>query len=265
MTRLPKLFAALILALAAAAAGAAENSTIGVVVMHGKWGSPQHYVNGLADTLRQQGFHVAVPEMPWSGRRTYDKSVEEADAEIDAEIAKLRDQGAKQIFLAGHSLGAAFALHYVTRTTINGMIAIAPGHRPEGKVYVELLGDDVKKARELAASGKNREQVWFVDLNTGNRRGNIKASVASFLSHFDPQGPMNMARNVTMVKPEVPVLWLVPTREEQPARKFVVQLYSKLPPNPGNQFAEPNSDHVQAPTAAATGIIDWIRATAAKN
>lgn len=48
-------------------------------------------------------------------------------------------------------------------------MAIAPGHRPEGKVYVELLGHDVRKARVLAASGKNDGQVWFVDLNTGNK------------------------------------------------------------------------------------------------
>ena len=98
--------------------------------MHGKWGSPQHYVKGLADTLQRLGFLVANPEMPWSGRRTYDKSVEGTDGEIDAEITKLRNQGAKQIFLAGHSLGAAYALHYATRTAVDGVVAIAPGHRP---------------------------------------------------------------------------------------------------------------------------------------
>lgn len=265
MTSLLQLFLFLAVAVVGSAAGAAEPATIGVVVMHGKWGSPQRNVSELASALQRRGFLVANPEMPWSGRRRYDKSVGEADAEIDTEMAKLRDQGAKQIFLAGHSLGAAFALHYATRTTINGIVAIAPGHRPEGKVYVELLGDDVKKARVLAASGKSDEQVWFVDLNTGNRRDRIKASVASFLSYFDPAGPMNMARNVTTVKPGVPVLWLVPAREEQQLRGGVVSLYNKLPPNPGNKFLEPESDHLQAPAVAISQIIDWILLTAGKN
>jgi pimeloyl-ACP methyl ester carboxylesterase len=248
-----------------APAAAADNAAVGVIVMHGKWGSPQGLVNGLADALQSQGFLVANPEMPWSGRRSYDKSVDGADAEIDAEIAKLRDKGAKQIFLVGHSLGAAYALHYASRTTVNGMVAIAPGHIPEGRRYTELYADEVRKARELVAAGKSDEMVWFLDFNTGNRRDRIKASAASFLSYFDPAGPMNMTRNVTTVKPGVPLLWMVPTREEQPLRDGMVSLYGNLPSNPGNQFIEPDSDHLQAPAVATPQIIDWIRAVAAKN
>lgn len=245
--------------------GASLDSTIGVVVMHGKWGSPKQHVNVLADALQNQGFLVANPEMPWSRRRSYDKGVEGADAEIDAEIAKLRSLGATQIFLAGHSLGAAFALHYAARTSVSGIIAIAPGHRPEGKVFVDMLAGDVKKARELVASQKGDELVSFIHRETGNRRESLKAGATVFLSYFDPAGPMNMTRNVTLVKPGTPVFWIVPTREEQPARGFVVAYFDKLPPNPGNKFFEPDSDHLNAPPAAALQTIDWIRTTAARN
>ena len=241
---------------------AADNANVGVVVMHGKWGSPQRLVNGLADALQREGFLVANPEMPWSGRRYYDKSIDGADAEIDAEVAQLRDKGAKQIFIVGHSLGAAYALHYASRTAVNGVAAIAPGHIPEGRRFTEMYVDDVNKARALAAAGKGDEMIWFQDLNTGNRRSNLKASAATFLSYFDPAGPLNMARNAQSIKPGTPVLWAVPKQEEQPLRDFVVRFYEKLPPNPGNKFAEPDSDHLQAPTVATAEIINWIRASA---
>ena len=259
------LLAAFLCAWTALPAAGADTAPVGVIVMHGKSGSPQYHVNGLAIALGGQGFLVAAPEMPWSRYRSYDKSVDGADAEIDAEIAKLRDRGAKQIFLVGHSLGAAYALHYASRTTVNGMVAIAPGHRPEFKRIAELLGEDIRKARELAATGKGDEMVTFLDFNTGNRRDRTTASAASFLSYFDPAGPMNMARNVTTVKPEVPVLWMVPTREEEPPRDAMVSFYGKLPPNPRNKFVEPASDHMQAPAAATSQVIDWIRAVAAGN
>ena len=41
---------------------------IGIVVMHGKGGSPGRFVNGLAEALERDGFLVANLEMPWSGR-----------------------------------------------------------------------------------------------------------------------------------------------------------------------------------------------------
>ena len=116
-------------------------------------------------------------------------------------IVVMHGKGAKQIFLAGHSLGAAHALHYATRTAVDGVVAIAPGHRPESKVFMDLLANEIKKARVLASSGKGDE---------------------------------------------------------------IVSYYGKLTPDPGHKFAEPNSDHMNAPAVATPQVIDWIRSTAAK-
>ena len=260
-----KLATTVLLLLSLAAPAKPADNTVGVVVMHGKWGSPRGAVSGLADALQNQGFLVAIPEMPWSQDRGYDKTVEQTDAETDAEIATLRNKGATRIFLAGHSLGAGYALHYASRVSVNGVIAIAPGHRPEAKVFLDLLAGDIKKARQLAATGKGNEIISFTDINSGERRAGLKASVATFLSYFDPAGPMNMERNVTIVKPGVPVLWMVPLREEPVVRGFLVSYYKKLPSHPGHKFVEPDADHLSAPAAATPQAIDWIRATAAKN
>ena len=263
MERLIKLCAGPLMALACCSTFAAA-SEIGAIVMHGKWGNPGGNMTELVHVLEREGLLVSAPEMPWSGTRLYDKTVEGVDAEIDAEIAKLRERGAKQIFVIGQSLGAAFALHYVTRAAVTGIIAIAPGHRAESPVFAKMFGSDLSKARELAAAGKGEETISFTDLNTGNRRSTLQVSANSFLSYFDPAGPLNMARNAETVKPEVPVLWLVPTREEQPARNAVVAIYSKLPKNPRTRFAEPEADHLSAPGASTQIVIDWIREIAAK-
>ena len=92
----------------------AGNESIGVVVMHGKWGNPSGKTLDLAWKLGQEGFLVVSPAMPWSDTRSYDKGVDDAMAEIDAAVKTLRDKGAKNIFIAGHSLGAAAVVRYGT-------------------------------------------------------------------------------------------------------------------------------------------------------
>ena len=49
----------------------AASSEIGVVLMHGKWGSSQSMLP-LARDLESRGYLVSNAEMPWSGRRLYD-------------------------------------------------------------------------------------------------------------------------------------------------------------------------------------------------
>jgi pimeloyl-ACP methyl ester carboxylesterase len=254
------LFFALLVTLTAHVRGA----EVGAIVMHGKWGSPERNVDALAVTLERAGFAVSVPEMPWSGRRLYDRPVETAIADTDAEVARMRNAGVKHVFVIGHSLGAAFALYYATRSIVSGIVAIAPGHRPESPGFAKLLANEVAKAKELVASGKGDEPLWFNDPNTGGRRKPLRASATIFLSYFDAAGPMNMARNVASIKPDIPVLWLVPTREEQPARDFVIKLSKALPPNAGTRFAEPEADHLSAPNAASGIIVEWIQGIVAK-
>jgi pimeloyl-ACP methyl ester carboxylesterase len=255
-----RLWIALLLALTCGVAAAAENG-IGAIVMHGKWGQPDRVIDGLAHALEREGYLVSSPEMPWSRRRLYDRTVEQADAEIDAEIAKLKARGAKQIVLVGHSLGAAYAVHYAGRTDLDAVVAVAPGHRPEAPRFAQQYVDDVKRSRELVAAGKGSETISFTDLNTGNRRDRLTATAASFVSYFDPEGPMNLGRNVAAVKATTPVLWLVPTREEAPLRQGGLLVYMSLPQNPRNRMAEPDSDHMGAPKASQGVVLEWLKKT----
>lgn len=236
----------------------ADNASVGVVLMHGKWGSPERNIDTLASTLQAKGFLVSTPEMPWSRRRSYDKSFDEAMSEVDAEVAKLRAKGAKRIVIAGHSLGAAGALAYASRRTVDAVVAISPGHIPEGKRIAALVADSVRKAKEMTVSGKGDESDSFVDFNTGNRRDNIKMSARSYLSYFDPDGPMHFARNVDTLKPGLLVLWIEPLREEQPLREILMNIYRKLSQRTDVKLLEPDADHLSAPNRAQAEVADWI-------
>jgi pimeloyl-ACP methyl ester carboxylesterase len=255
----------LLLIVWSAGAASAQNE-IGVVVLHGKWGSPQQGpVVPLVNALISEGFAVSAPEMPWSGARQYDATVEAAESEIDAAIERLRASGAKSVFVAGHSLGAAVALHYASRAKLAGIVAIAPAHRTEVGGFVKAFADDVSRARALISASKGDEIIGFTDRNTGNRRRYLRMKAVAFASYFDPAGPLNMTRNAESLGADVPLLWLVPAREEQPQRDGVVALYGTIPKNPATQFREPDADHLGAPAASAWTIIEWIRGVAGKN
>lgn len=258
-----RLVVALLLAFACQA-GTAANGEVAAILVHGKWGTPEPLYGSIGRALEKEGYVVAAPEMPWSRAGSYNGTIEQADTQIDAEIAKLKAAGAKRIVLIGHSLGAAFALHYAGRSDVDALVAIAPGHRPESPRFAPLYAADVKRARELAAEGKGAEIVSFTDINTGNRRARMTASAASFVSYFDPQGPMNMGRNAEAVKASTAVLWMVPTREEPPLREGNLSLYKRLPQNPRTQSIEPDTDHMQAPQAVAPTVIEWLKKTVAQ-
>jgi pimeloyl-ACP methyl ester carboxylesterase len=240
---------------------AAASGDVGAILVHGKWATPDGPIASMARALEKEGYVVAAPEMPWSRAGSYNGTIEQADSMIDAQIAKLKAAGAKRVVLIGHSLGAAYGLHYAGRSDVDAVVAIAPGHRPESPRFASLYAADVKRARELVADGKSAEIVTFTDLNTGNRRARMTASAASFVSYFDPEGPMNMGRNAEAVKAATPVLWLVPTREESPLREGNLALYKRLPQNPRTQSIEPDADHLQAPAASVPVVIEWLRKT----
>lgn len=252
---------AFFLGLVSAASAQAAGETVGVVVMHGKWGAPNHLLN-LARELERNGFLVANLEMAWSGSRLYDKGIDDAMAEIDAAVRKLQDKGAKKIFVAGHSLGAAAAIRYGTRATVDGLIALAPGHYPEGQVFRTRLASGVKKAQEMVQAGKGDNKAWFDDLNTGNRSKSVRFSAKIYLDFSDPEGPMNFRNNAAALRPSVPVLWVVGTKEEPGPRRLGDLAYKQIPPNPANKYLEIEADHLGTPGKAIPAVIEWIKEVA---
>jgi dienelactone hydrolase len=135
--------AAILFSFAAALAShiaSAAGDDLGVVLLHGKGGSPTGYIRELAAALEGRGYLVSTPTMPWAKNRIYDAPFEEAMAEIDGHVYALRQKGATLVVVAGQSLGANAAFGYAaSRERVGGIIALAPAHNPDGLIPTDLL------------------------------------------------------------------------------------------------------------------------------
>jgi pimeloyl-ACP methyl ester carboxylesterase len=237
---------------------------IGVVLMHGKGGSPTGHVAELAASLQQRGYLVANLEMPWSQRRSYDASVADAVAQVEAALEALRSKGAADLFVAGHSQGGLFALYFGGQHVIGGVIAIAPGGNVASPGYRDKLSESVARARQLVAEGRGNEPSRFLDLEGSRGTFAIYCTAAHYLSWFDPEGAMNASTAVSRMSPAVPVLFIAPSGDYPPLRSAKQAMFSALPPNPLTRLYEPTSGHLDAPSAAAEEIERWIGDVAAR-
>ena len=235
----------------------ASDSSVGVVLLHGKGGFPSHQtLTGLAGKLRDSGFIVTAPEMPYSKNRTYDKSYQDTMLEIDDAVADLKKNGAMKIFVAGHSLGANVALHYAIGTSVDGVIAIAPGHNPEAKIMRTKLGADVERAKKMVNGGQGNKVSRFDDINQG-KVSSVATTAIIYLSWFDPDGQAVMSKNAAALKPGTALLWVIGTKD--PLYKTgTSNVFDKAPPNPKNKYIVVDSDHLGTPADAAGEIVNWL-------
>lgn len=240
-------------------AGAAQaQDRVGVIVVHGKWGSPDRAIVSLADALEDAGALVVRPEMPWSGRRDYNRSYEEALAELDAAVQNLRRDGATRVVIAGHSLGANAAIAYASRHPgLAGVAAIAPGHTPESTFMAKAVAPSVEKARALVAAGQGDRIDGFLDLNSGSRSKEIRVTAAIYLSFNDPDGPASMSRAAPRVT--APVYWVVGEMDPM-SKRGTGYVFDRLPPRPLNKYEIVPGDHLDTPDIAKAKIVAWIMA-----
>lgn len=234
---------------------------VGVVVLHGKSGGPKT-VQDLASALKARGMLVETPEMPWSGRRSYDVDLKTGVDEVSKALDALRAKGATRLFVAGHSQGALFAVLFAGHHPVDGVIAIAPGGMVDTPGFVRHLADHVANAKRMRDEGRGADTAGFADFEGRRRTTPVQASAANYLSWFDPQGE-HTTRAFGRVKAGVPVLYVAPTDDTPVLRPLAGPNFSALPEHPRKRLLEPNADHMGAPAAAAQDIAAWIAEVAA--
>jgi pimeloyl-ACP methyl ester carboxylesterase len=237
---------------------------IGIVILHGKSGSPARQVAELASSLEQKGNLVANIEMPWSHRRHYDVSASAAEKEIEAALASLRVKGAEILFLAGHSQGGAFAFHFCAGHAVDGVIAMAPGGNVGSPNFRATLGESVALARKLVAEGKGNEKTSLMDYEGTKGLFPVVCAPSDYLSWFDPEGAMNQMRAVQNVPRQVPVLYIAPKRDYPLLLQVKESMFNALPRHPLTKLYEPDSTHRDAPAASIEEIARWISEVAEK-
>ena len=76
------------------------------------------------------------------------------EGQVEGGMQTVIDGGAR-IFVAGHSQGGVYALHYGSTHAVDGVIAIAPGGNVGSPAYRKEVGASVAQARSLVADGKD--------------------------------------------------------------------------------------------------------------
>ncbi|MGO8917099.1 MAG: alpha/beta hydrolase [Stellaceae bacterium] len=248
-----RIFLALPLIALALPARAAE--TIGIVLMHGKGGTPDKLVFNLGAALERAGYLVERPEMCWSQRRIYDKPYLDCLAEIDAAVATLKRRGATAIVVAGLSLGGNAALGYGARhDRLKGIIAVAPAHFPERAINRAEIRDSLARAEHLIADGKGDEREQFSDVNVGAPIS-VRATAQAYASFFGTASAAIIPANAA--KLTAPLLWLAGSND--PTQLGPDYAFAKAPSNPLNRYVVLPSGHFNAADAAAEPVLAWLK------
>lgn len=231
----------------------AQDQQTGVVILHGKNGTPNSYIAPLVEFLRSKGYKVSAPSMPWAKGRIYDASYDDCLKIIHSEIYLLRKKGVQNIILIGQSLGANVALGYaaVHPEDLSGLVLLAPGHYPE--ISKNKLSDDIARAQALLKNGKS-DVASFADVNQG-KTFEVNATPENYLSFCDPDGPANMKSHVDGFKVGVPVLVV---SEGEPRIDPKGYIFDRLPSDPRDQFIRSNADHLEVPQAATQDVLKWL-------
>ncbi|MCW5747336.1 MAG: alpha/beta fold hydrolase [Alphaproteobacteria bacterium] len=233
---------------------------VGIVFLHGKLAPPPGAEFPLAAALKQAGYRVVMPEMPWSRPRGFDRTVEESMKEIDTHVAALRAAGAKAIVVGGHSLGAAATLRYIaTRGGLAGAMLIAPGFSPEARGFQSLVGEALAQARRDVRAGRGGQRGRYIDIGDGGTTRPLEAPAAVYVDWYAPESAIVMPRNAAQVPAGLPIFYVLTSGD---GRLYVGQgksyVFDRLPPHPLNQWHSIASEHVRAPTTASGAVLAWL-------
>ncbi len=239
---------------------AATENKVGVVLIHGKWGSPSQF-NSLAKSMREKGYMVLAPLMPWSKVRGYDVDYAAALEMVTSTIQELRKSGSTLIVLAGHSKGANAAIAYTAygREKIDAVIAIAPGHMPEIARYHESIQSSLNKAKEMIEGGKGDSRALFTHRNNG-RYADITMTASTYFSYYDPEGMASMPLSTGKITPGIPLAWILAGTTDVLYDKGRDYVFEKWPHHPLNKYLVLNSNHMEAPADAKEEVLQWIDA-----
>jgi len=210
----------------------------------------------ILDALKAEGAQVATPEMPWSIKRKYDATYEQAMAEIDAAAGSLKAAGVARIVVIGHSLGANAAIGYAARhPQLAGVVALAPGHLPEVEALRSHSREAIAEAKKLVAAGRGDVPRRFPDMAQGIPL-TATATPIVYLSMFDPDGPAVIPKNAAAMG-AVPLLWVVGTLDPI-ARRGPEYAFKAGAKNAKSKYVEVFAGHLTTPLAARKQVVEWI-------
>jgi pimeloyl-ACP methyl ester carboxylesterase len=247
------------LALVGLQPAAAAASAVGVVLLHGKTGTPNQFMK-LSAALAAAGYAVAAPEMCWSKKRIFDKTFDDCMKEVDAAVASLKANGAAKVVVVGASQGAIAVFDYgATHAGLAGIVAMAPAGDPPDLGKAPNLAASIASAAALAKAGKGDTVTDFNDVITGDVPIPVKATPNAFLSFHGPRSAIaTMKRAIADLLPrlKLPVLWISGTRD--PTQGSAPQAFDRIPKNALNRHVMVDADHGGTADAAGEALTAWL-------
>jgi esterase/lipase len=235
-------------------AATAKAETIGIVMLHGKHGTPAQ-LQQLDETVSQSGFIAERPEMCWSRDRIYDRAYLDCFADIDAAAARLKARGATTIVILGMSLGGNGALGYSARRPgLKGVIALAPASEPDRLRQRPNVAASVAQAQALVAAGKGDERQSFTDLNNGSEF-TVTTTPVIFLSFLGKDSPANMPENAAHLT--APLLMVSGSADN--SQRDADGIFARAPRDPRNKHVTVQSDHFGTPAASPAAVLTWLK------
>jgi pimeloyl-ACP methyl ester carboxylesterase len=243
------------LALLLLAVPAAGFERIGMILLHGKTGTPQQF-EAVASVLVEAGFAVETPEMCWSDARIYDAPFADCLKDIDAAIGRLRADGVTRIVVGGHSLGALGALGYAaSHHGLAGVIALGPAGDPGDFNTSPAVARSVKAAEAMVAAGDGDVPEDFTDRVLG-RNFVVRTTPNAFLSFLGPDSPVAIRR--TLPATDAPLLWIAGTKDT--SQRNAAALFALAPDDPLSRMVKVDAGHLGTPDAGTVAMIEWLEA-----
>ena len=158
---------------------------VGIVFVHGKRGNPSlDHNKRFIDEMRDAGYVVVAPIMPWSQKRGYEGTRVQGLEVIDEAVKLL---GKSKVVVVGHSMGAIAALQYGARgvpSPVVGLVSVAAGHDPNNAGKLRSLTEDAaKSACAEMGSGNGAAKSSYPEMNMG-KKYSIVASAEYFCTYY---------------------------------------------------------------------------------
>ncbi len=237
-----------------------DQKNVGIVLIHGKWGSPIGNIKSLAESLKSNGYRVATPLMPWSVKRGYDKPYQEAISELDEIVSGFKNRGMSRVYVMGTSFGANGSIAYAAygKHPIDGVVAIAPGHIIDLPRFSRIYSRELAIASDMIKAGKGDEVGNFLDTNAGKKQQfDMKAS--TYWSYFDPNGMGAMSISSKKVTQKIPLLVLLGGQHDIAAPLGKEYIFSNWPDHPKSMYVTlDGAEHFTAPDFAIEPILKWL-------
>lgn len=240
---------------------AAKN--IAVVFLTDKGEANEHSdLRFLVAEMEYMGMRVLMPDVPWDDWQ-YDAHYDDALATIHGEVQKAISGGARNVFVAGHGMGANVAIGYAAayRGIVDGVIALAPSHTPDYAKHAKMLGPSLRDAHRLISRGNGFEEQEFTDV-VNDEEETIETNARIYLSWFNTSGPAVMPLNAIQLG-KVPLLWIVgkdePIHSKMGGKNYA---FNRAPHNRDNQYVVLEAGHVDLLRQGSEQVVNWIEKVA---